>query len=246
MKHINKEISIDQFQFTQEVTMDDFEYVKMWMDNACKNGENNYNLNSHSIQDDFNNKNVFVLKYKGKVVAFLTFFPFVKIKVVFTMECVKPEFTGMGLARLLLSLAMAYFKNKGCIVAKMYNVQTATRHMGLSMGFHEMTEEESGNIVSMVKPLIIFREQNGDANVKFVIWEDYYNHKVPTYSWSMDFNNDKRPIIHEVSGDKYVGVVQNGNILIENVAKNFFDVFQVGYIYITEEKAKYIMEHVLS
>lgn len=87
--------------------MDDFKYISEWLKDAFENHKEYYgyrlyhNLNGF-ILDAFKKQNVFVLRYEGKAVAFLTFSPPSEecIRIIFRAVCVKPDFFENGLGNI--------------------------------------------------------------------------------------------------------------------------------------------------
>lgn len=141
--------------------MSDFEYISEWLSDAYKNhkelpGYALYrNLNGF-IYEAFKENSVFVLRYEGKAVAFLTFSPPSKgsIRIIFRSVCVNPKFLRMGLATYLHKSAIEHYQERGCLVAELWNVYTES----ISMGFVKKADEKNPNEVSMVKKLIDIRK----------------------------------------------------------------------------------------
>ena len=100
----------------------------------------------------------------------------------------------------------------------------------------------------MVKTLVDTRRQNRNANVRFVVWGNSYAdiNSQPKYSWSLNFRRNKKPIICSIDYEWTVGIIQDKKVVYSGIAKRFFDVIPIGgpYLYINEEKAKYILESI--
>lgn len=97
----------------------------------------------------------------------------------------------------------------------------------------------------MLKILIKARKQNRRANIRFAVWDNYcYDTSAePIFSWSLNFQRDKKPIVHYCYGDWTVGIIKDGLSLGSGRAKHFCDILRGGnIIYINEKKAKDILE----
>ncbi len=245
-----KKIPLSCFRLIKKPSMDDFEYISKWLkdafDNKVLRGYALYN-NLNWIRDAFETHTVFVLRYKGKAVAFLTFSPPYEdsIQIVFRMVCVKPDFLRMGLATYLHKSAIEHFQKRGCLVAELWNVCSESYKLGKSMGF--IKKQEESNYVSMVKILIKTRKQNCRAKIKFVVWDNCCGKTdtKPIYSWSLNFQRDKKPIIHYIGNYNWtVGIVKEDSTVCSGTAKYFFPKIFPGsgkYIYISEEKSKMLL-----
>lgn len=101
-------------------------------------------------------------------------------------------------------------------------------------------------IIDMFKILIKARKQNRRANIRFAVWDNCYDDisAEPIFSWSLNFQRDKKPIVHYCNGDWTVGIIKNGQSLGGGSAKHFCDIFPPSgnIIYINEKKAKDILE----
>ena len=151
----------------------------------------------------------------------------------------------MGLATYLHKMAIEHFKKQGCLVAELWDVSPKTHRMGKSMGFIEKKKMNENGIIDMFKILIKARKQNRRANIRFAVWDNcYYDTSVePIFSWSLNFQRDKKPIVHYCYGDWTVGIIKDGLSLGGGRAKHFCDILRGGnIIYIYEKKAKDILE----
>ena len=255
---MNKQIKktpLSHFHLIKKATMDDFKDISEWLKDAFENHKELYgyalyhNLNGF-ILDAFKEQKVFVLRYKGNAVAFLTFMPPSEesIRIIFDAVCIKPDFLRMVLATYLHETAIEYYKKRGCLVAELYHVCNESYKLGKSMGFVEKKETKETSIVSMVKILTDARRQNRNANVRFVVWDKCYGYtnSEPKYSWSLNFRRNKKPIICSIDYEWTVGIIQDKKVVYSGIAKRFFDVISIGgpYLYINEEKAKYIIESI--
>ena len=255
---MNKQIKktpLSHFHLIKKATMDDFKDISEWLKDAFENHKELYgyalyhNLNGF-ILDAFKEQKVFVLRYKGKAVAFLTFMPPSEesIRIIFDAVCIKPDFLRMGLATYLHETAIEYYKKRGCLVAELYHVCNESYKLGKSMGFVEKKETKETSIVSMVKILTDARRQNRNANVRFVVWDKCYGYtnSEPKYSWSLNFRRNKKPIICSIDYEWTVGIIQDKKVVYSGIAKRFFDVIPIGgpYLYINEDKAKHILESI--
>lgn len=248
-------IPLSRFHLIKKATMTDFKDISELLKNAFENHKELYgyalyhNLNGF-ILDAFKEKKVFVLRYEGKAVAFLTFIPPSEecIRITFDAVCVKPDFLRMGLASFLHKSAIEHYQKRGCLVAELWNVCTESYKLGKSMGFVKKKEEKETDEVSMVKTLVDTRRQNRNANVRFVVWGNSYAdiNSQPKYSWSLNFRRNKKPIICSIDYEWTVGIIQDKKVVYSGIAKRFFDVIPIGepYLYINEEKAKYILESI--
>ena len=243
------------FHLIKKATMDDFKDISEWLKDAFENhkefkGYGLYHNLDGFIHEAFKEQKVFVLRYKGKAVAFLTFMPPSEesIRIIFDAVCVKSDFLRMGLATYLHESAIEYYKKRGCLVAELYHVCNESYKLGKSLGFVEKKETKETSIVSMVKILTDTRRQNRKANVRFVVWDNCYGdtNSEPIYSWSLDFRRNKKPIICSIDYEWTVGIIQDKKVVYSGIAKRFFDVIPIGgpYLYINEEKAKYILESI--
>lgn len=246
-----KKIPINHFRLIKKVTMNDFEYISEWLTDAYNNhkepkGYGLYHNLKGFIYDAFVEQTAYVLRYKGKAVAFLTFSPPSEdcIRIIFRAVCVKPDFLRMGLATYLHKSAIKYYQKRGCLVAILWNVCTESYKLGKSMGLVRKIDKNP-NEISMVKTLIDIRKQNRNAKIRFVVWDNDYadTNAKPIYSWSLNFLRDKKPIIRSIDFEWTVGIVQNNKVVYYSIAKRFFDIFPIGenYIYINEKKAKEIL-----
>ena len=255
---MNKQIKktpLSHFHFIKKATMDDFKDISEWLKDAFENhkefkGYGLYHNLDGFIHEAFKEQKVFVLRYKGKAVAFLTFMPPSEesIRIIFDAVCVKPDFLRMGLATYLHESAIEYYKKRGCLVAELYHVCNESYKLGKSLGFVEKKETKETSIVSMVKILTDTRRQNRKANVRFVVWDNCYGdtNSEPIYSWSLDFRRNKKPIICSIDYEWTVGIIQDKKVVYSGIAKRFFDVIPIGgpYLYINEDKAKHILESI--
>ena len=59
-------------------------------------------------------------------------------------------------------------------------------------------------------------------------------------------SRNKKPIICSIDYEWTVGIIQDKKVVYSGIAKRFFDVIPIGgpYLYINEEKAKYILESI--
>ena len=117
--------------------------------------------------------------------------------------------------------------------------------MGKSMGFIEKKKMNKDGIDEMFKILIETRKQNRRANIRFAVWDNCCDDTSaePIFSWSLNFQRDKKPIVHYCYGDWTVGIIKDGLSLGGGRAKHFCDIFRGGnIIYINEKKAKDILE----
>lgn len=252
---VSKKMPLSHFRLIKKATMNDFKDISEWLKDAFENHKElygyrlYYNLNGF-IHEAFKEQNVFVLRYKGKAVAFLTFSPPYEegIRIKFDAVCVKPNFLRMGLATYLHESAIEYFRKRGYLVAELYDVCTESYKLGRSMGFVKKEENKETSIVSMVKILVKTRKQNRNANIRFVVWDNCYAdiNTQPIYSWSLKFRRDKKPIIRSIDAEWTVGIIKGKKVVIHGIAKHFLDVVKYDgpYLYINEEKAKYIIESI--
>lgn len=110
-------IPLSRFRLIKKATMDDFKDISEWLKDAFENHKELYgyalyhNLNGF-ILDAFKGQKVFVLRYEGKAVAFLTFIPPCEecIRINFDAVCVKPDFLRMGLASFLHKSAIVHYQ----------------------------------------------------------------------------------------------------------------------------------------
>lgn len=159
MDELIKKIPLSHFRLIKRASNKDLEDIKKWLTVAYNSndrleGYDLYrNLNGF-ITDAFADKNLFVLRYKRKAVAFLTFSPPSRksIRIIFRIVCVKPDFLRMGLATLLLNSAIEYYQKRGCLVAELWEVNSESKKLGKSMGFIE--KKEKGKAKDMFKILI--------------------------------------------------------------------------------------------
>lgn len=255
MNRYIKKIPPSRFQLIKEPTMSDFEYISEWLPDAYDNhkelkGYALYcNLNGF-IHEDFVKHHAFIIRYEGKAVAFLTFSPPSEdcIRIIFRAVCVKPDFLRMGLATFLHKSAIEYFQKRGVLIAELWHVCRESYRLGKSMGFVKKTESVKSVEVSMFKILIDTRKQNRNAKTRFVVWDNRYadTNAKPTYSWSLNFKRDKKPIIRSIDFEWTVGIIKDNKVLDYCIAKHFFDIFPKGgnYIYINEDKAKRILKSI--
>lgn len=255
---MNKQIKktpLSHFHLIKKATMDDFKDISEWLKDAFENhkefkGYGLYHNLDGFIHEAFKEQKVFVLRYKGKAVAFLTFMPPSEesIRIIFDAVCVKPDFLRMGLATYLHESAIEYYKKRGCLVAELYHVCNESYKLGKSLGFVKKKEEKETDEVSMVKTLVDTRRQNRNANVRFVVWGNSYAdiNSQPKYSWSLNFRRNKKPIICSIDYEWTVGIIQDKKVVYSGIAKRFFDVIPIGgpYLYINEDKAKHILESI--
>ena len=250
MKEQIKRKPLSDFQLDKKPTMDDFKYISKWMKEAFENELDRYILYRNIddlIYDAFEEKSIFVLRYKGDAIAFLTFSPPAEdsIIIIFRIVCVHPNFLRMGLATYLHKMAIEHFKKQGCLVAELWNVRNESYRMGRSMGFIKKNEMNKNGIIDMFKILIKARKQNRRANVRFAVQDNYCDDisAEPIFSWSLNFKRDKKPIVHYCNGDWTVGIIKDGLSLGGGRAKHFCDILREGnIIYINEKKAKDILE----
>lgn len=238
-----KKISLNSFRLIKKATMYDFMDISEWLKDAFENhrefkGYGLYHNLDGFINEAFKEQKVFVLRYKGKAVAFLTFMPPSEesIRIIFDAVCVKSDFLRMGLATYLHECAIEYYKKRGCLVAELYHVCNESYKLGKSMGFVEKKETKETSIVSMVKIVTDTRRQNRNANVRFVVWDKCYGYtnSEPIYSWSLNFRRNKKPIICSIDYEWTVGIIQDKKVVYSGIAKRFFDVIPIGgpYLYI--------------
>lgn len=251
MKEQIKSKPLSDFQLDKKPTMGDFDYISKWMKEAFENELDGYDLYRNIngfIYNAFVEHSVFVLRYKGDAIAFLTFSPPAEgsIIIIFRIVCVHPNFLRMGLATYLHKMAIEHFKKQGCLVAELWDVCNETCRMGKSMGFIKKNEMNKNGIIDMFKILIKARKQNRRANIRFAVWDNCYDDisAEPIFSWSLNFQRDKKPIVHYCNGDWTVGIIKNGQSLGGGSAKHFCDIFPPSgnIIYINEKKAKDILE----
>lgn len=240
----NRKIPLSCFRLIKKPSMGDFEYISEWLkyafDNKVLGGYALYK-NLDWIREAFETHTVFVLRYKEKTVAFLTFSPPKEdsIRIVFRIVCVKPEFLRIGLASYLHKSAIGHFQKRGVLVAELWDVCSESYKMGQSMGVVKMLGAEQ----SMFKFLTITRKQNRRANIRFVIWDNCCGNteEKPVFSWSLNFQRDKKPIIHYMDNcDWTVGIVKADKVVYSKTAKYFPKIFPSAgkYIYINEKKVK--------
>ena len=251
-------IPLSRFRLIKKATMTDFKDISEWLKDAFENHKELYgyalyhNLNGF-ILDAFKEKKVFVLRYEGKAVAFLTFIPPSEecIRITFDAVCVKPDFLRMGLASFLHKSAIEHYQKRGCLVAELWKVCPESYKLGKSMGFVKIEKKVESDETSMVKILVDTRRQNRNANVRFVVWDNCYGdiNSQPIYSWSLNFRKDKKPIVRSIGFEWTVGIIQDEKVVCYRIAKRFIDdihVIPIGgpYLYINEEKAKQILESI--
>lgn len=142
-----KKIPLSHFHLIKKPTMNDFEYISKWLTDAYNNHKElkgyalYHNLNGF-IHDAFVEHTVFVIRHKGKAVAFLTFSPPKDgIKITFRAVCVNPNFLRMGLATYLHKSAIKHYQKRGCLVAELWNVCRESYKLGISMGFIRKREK---------------------------------------------------------------------------------------------------------
>lgn len=255
MNQQTKRIPLTHFQCTKDATMNDFEYISEWLTDAYNNhkelkGYALYHILNGLIYDAFKDKTVFLLRYEGKAVAFLTFEPPSKdsIRIIFRTVCVKPDFLRMGLATHLHKNAIEHFQQQGCLIAELWHVCPEAYKLGTSMGFVSKTRRNKTEEVSMVKILVDTRKQNRNAKIRFVVWGNSYadTNTRPIYSWSLCFHKDKKPIIRSIDFEWTVGIIKNNKVVYSQIAKCFFDIYPRGgnYIYINENKAEAILSEI--
>ena len=247
MKEQIKRIPLSDFQLDKKPTMDDYDYISTWVKEAFENELDGYDLNRGFIYDAFVDYSVFVLRYKGDAIAFLTFSPPAEdsIIIIFRIVCVHPFFLRMGLATYLHKMAIEHFEKQGCLVAELWDVSPKTHRMGKSMGFIEKKKMNENGINEMFKILIETRKQNRRANIRFAVWDNCCDdtNAEPIFSWSLNFQRDKKPIVQYCDGDWTVGIIKDGLSLGGGPAKHFCDILRRGNIInIKEKEAKEILE----
>lgn len=254
MKKNIKKMPLSHFHLIKKPTMNDFEYISEWLTDAYNNHKElkgytlYHNLNGF-IHDAFVEHTVFVIRHKGKAVAFLTFSPPKDgIKITFRAVCVNPNFLRMGLATYLHKSAIKHYQKRGCLVAELWNVCRESYKLGISMGFIQKREKIKSDKISMFKILVDTRKQNSNAKIRFVVWGDRYadTNTKPFYSWSLNFLRDKKPIIRSIDYEWTIGIIKDNKVVFSYIAKHFFGILPLGgnYIYIDENKAKMILESI--
>lgn len=103
MKEQIKRIPLSNFLLDKKPTMDDFKYISKWMKEAFENELDGYDLYRNIngfIYNAFVEHSVFVLRYKGDAIAFLTFSPPAEgsIIIIFRIVCVHPFFFKNGVS----------------------------------------------------------------------------------------------------------------------------------------------------
>lgn len=143
-----KKIPLSHFHLIKKPTMNDFEYISEWLTDAYNNHKElkgyalYHNLNGF-IHDAFVEHTVFVIRYKEKAVAFLTYSPPKDgIIITFRAICVNPNFLRMGLATYLHKSAIKHYQKRGCLVAELWNVCRESYKLGISMGFIQEREKK--------------------------------------------------------------------------------------------------------
>lgn len=250
-----KKIPLDCFNLIKKPSINDFEYISEWLTDAYNNHKELkgyalcHNLKGF-IHDAFVEHTVFTIRYKGKSVAFLIFSPPREdcLRIIIRAVCVKPVFLRMGLATHLHKKTIEYYQKQGVLVAELWNVCRESYQLGKSMGFVKIIENIKSNEMSMFKILINTRKQNRNAKIRFVVWGSSYadTNTKAIYSWSLNFQRDKKPIIRSIDFEWTVGIIKDNEVVDYGIAKHFWDIFPIGgnYIYIDEDKAKRILKSI--
>lgn len=225
----------------------DYEYVERWLydDFIARNDRTGLYNNMDIIRRSINDNEALVYRKDGFAEGILVFSTYGKV-VKADIISVNPKLRHQGVGKSFVDSYLSYFKKKGFLCVETSDVTIDGRRLCRSTKFKVLSKEYHGDReLKYYKTLVETRKQDWAAKNRIVLWENEVSGEgFPDYSWSMNFNKSKKPIIQHAFKDWYVGVVVDGRCVIRDKLKYLNEEACntiPGYLYIDEKICKALL-----
>lgn len=232
-----------KFTIDKNITEIDIEYIEGWLKKSYEKGIDNFYGNVKIIKECFNDGDFLLYRNNGKVDGFLTYSKLDK-KVRLEIICIKPDLRHKGVGKKFVLDYIKYFSDMGLLIVEVDNVVTCEGvNLCLSTNFIKLNKPNEESMISFYKPLIdVCRGENWNANRRMILWkkESIDSSTIPDSSWSLDFEEDKTPILEYAYKDWWIGIVEDNRVIEYDKVKYFYNVTSKtnGYLYVNKDVFK--------
>lgn len=232
-----------KFTIDKNITELDIEYIEGWLKKSYEKGIDNFYGNVKIIKERFNDGDFLLYRNNGNVDGFLTYSKLDK-KVRLEIICIKPDLRHKGVGKKIVLDYIKYFSNMGLLIVEVDNVVTCEGvNLCLSTNFIKLNKPNEESMISFYKPLIdVCRGENWNANRRMILWkkESIDSSTIPDSSWSLDFEEDKTPILEYAYKDWWIGIVEDNRVIEYDKVKYFYNVTSKtnGYLYVNKDVFK--------
>lgn len=232
-----------KFTIDKNITEIDIEYIEGWLKKSYEKGIDNFYGNVKIIKEYFNDGDFLLYRNNGNVDGFLIYSKLDK-KVRLEIICIKPDLRHKGVGKKIVLDYIKYFSDMGLLIVEVDNVVTCEGvNLCLSTNFIKLNKPNEESMISFYKPLIdVCRGENWNANRRMILWkkESIDSSTIPDSSWSLDFEEDKTPILEYAYKDWWIGIVEDNRVIEYDKVKYFYNVTSKtnGYLYVNKDVFK--------
>ena len=232
-----------KFTIDKNITEIDIEYIEVWLKKSYEKGIDNFYGNVKIIKEYFNDGDFLLYRNNGNVDGFLIYSKLDK-KVRLEIICIKPDLRHKGVGKKIVLDYIKYFSDMGLLIVEVDNVVTCEGvNLCLSTNFIKLNKPNEESMISFYKPLIdVCRGENWNANRRMILWkkESIDSSTIPDSSWSLDFEEDKTPILEYAYKDWWIGIVEDNRVIEYDKVKYFYNVTSKtnGYLYVNKDVFK--------
>lgn len=185
-----------------------------------------------------------IYRCNGNAEGFVCFSIYNKV-VTLPLISINPKFRRQGIGKRFVADYIEYFKKKDFLVAEAQDVTSEGEHLCKSTSFS--FKEKFYSEINYYRILVDHREQNWNAMHRLALWKSEIAEGEPDYSWNIEFNNDKRPIICITHPDWKVAIIESNLIIKKDKVKYFANrIFAnnitPGYIYVDQDISNQILK----
>ena len=186
-------------------------------------------------EDAYKRKNLFVVLYQEKAVAFICFRRY-KIIATINLAEVHPDLRNRQIGGYMLECTLKHFKRTHIKGVELYCTSSDSHRHAERHGFNPITKEHDKKDW-MFCPLVEPRKQCLKSERMLVVWKNTMGScaEKPDLCWPLD-KEQNNPIITYCHYDWMVGIVENGRIVKADKQKRFFKEEIYDYIYIDNHK----------
>lgn len=210
-----------EFKVDDHFTPKDIQIIKEWLANE-PDTEDEIGFAKYfdsKIKPSIDNEHALVYRKDGVAVGFLVYSKYYDRIVKLDIIDVNPDYRHQGIAKRFVEDYIKYFVSKGIVVAELDGESTYGECLAKSTGFEPITYSD-GYCTTLFRKFVETREQNRTEDCRLLLWtEDFYKVKnseapiQPTYSWSLNFENDKRPIIQYAYKEYQICIIKDGKFI---------------------------------
>lgn len=230
-------MAIKKFKIDLHPTIQDYEYIYTWMKEAFEKKLPNSGLFHNLHKEDFEKGKIIVYRHEGKAEAIMTYGRYDQ-EVTFYIMSLNPQFHHQGIGTRFMIDVLNYFRKKGCIVADFYEATKKGYRLIKHLGAKKKEDPYHPEEYMFIK-IVPSRRQNWVARRRLVVWKDTpFGESMPDFSWSLNFDKNKIPILTYAFYDWYFGIVQDDEIIYQGKIKDIRKLlpsFTGDYLYIKSD-----------